>query len=48
MKVSLAPSFRPVKAEGTQIAGAPLLEEGGPRVVLRNVAQRPRCIGPYP
>ena len=34
MKVSLAPSFRPVKAEGTQIAGAPLLEEGGPRVVL--------------
>lgn len=34
MKVSLAPSFEPIKAPGTVEPGAPLLDVGGPEVVL--------------
>ncbi len=34
MRVSLAPSFQPLKAPGTAYAGAPLLDPAGPRLVL--------------
>lgn len=34
MKLSLAPSFQPIKAPGSAKVGAPLLDEGGPEVVL--------------
>ncbi len=34
MRVSLAPSFRPIKAPGTAISGAPLLDPAGPSRVL--------------
>lgn len=34
MKVSLAPSFEPIKAPGTQESGAPLLDSAGPECVL--------------
>ncbi|MAB09641.1 MULTISPECIES: hypothetical protein [unclassified Hyphomonas] len=34
MKVSMASSFGPIKAEGTALKGAPLLSEDGPYVVL--------------
>ena len=34
MKVSLAPSFEPIKAPGTAEPGAPLLDPAGPDVVL--------------
>jgi len=34
MKVSLAPSFQPIKAAGTETPGAPLLDPGGARVIL--------------
>lgn len=34
MKVSLAPSFEPIKAPGTAVAGAPLLDPAGPVAVL--------------
>jgi hypothetical protein len=34
MKVSLAPSFQPIKAAGTETSGAPLLDAAGARVIL--------------
>ncbi len=34
MKATLAPSFQPIKAPGTQKSGAPLLDEQGPEIVL--------------
>ncbi len=34
MRVSLAPSFQPLKAPGTAATGQPLLDPAGPRVVL--------------
>lgn len=34
MKVSLAPSFQPIKAAGTETSGAPLLAPQGARVIL--------------
>lgn len=34
MRVSLAPSFSPIKAEGTVTQGAPLLDPAGARVIL--------------
>ena len=34
MKATLAPSFQPIKAPGTEISGMPLLDDGGPEIVL--------------
>ena len=34
MKVSAAPSFKPIKADGTEMKGPPLLKEEGPAVIL--------------
>lgn len=34
MKVSAAPSFKPIKADGTEMKGPPLLKEEGPAIIL--------------
>ena len=34
MRVSLAPSFSPIKAPGTASVGLPLLDEAGAQIIL--------------